>query len=123
MYVTYYASKSSQAEDKLAYCRVAKMLYKRIQRTEDNTTISIDVDNPFQKGYKQLLSAVLSHTELTVVSGPMAWFLMCNKSCFLYSHDHAYAAFDGLLGREIPNQIVNIGANTFLLNRINDYIY
>jgi hypothetical protein len=48
---------------------------------------------------------------------------MCNKSGFLFSHDHAYAAFDGLLGREIPNRIVNIGANTFLLNRIDDFIY
>jgi hypothetical protein len=53
----------------------------------------------------------------------MAWFLLCNKSRFLFSHDHTYAAFDGLLGHEIPNQIVNIGANTFLLNRIDDYIY
>jgi hypothetical protein len=48
---------------------------------------------------------------------------MHNKSRFLFSHDHAYAAFDGLLGHKIPNQIVNIGANTFLLNQIDDYIY
>jgi hypothetical protein len=53
----------------------------------------------------------------------MAWFLMRNKSHFLFSHDHAYAAFDGLLCREIPNQIVIIGTNTFLLNQIDDYIY
>jgi hypothetical protein len=53
----------------------------------------------------------------------MAWFLMRNKSSFLFSHDHAYVAFDGLLGRKIPNRIVNIGANTFLLNRMDNYIY
>jgi hypothetical protein len=102
---------------------VAETLYKRIRRTEDNTAIGIDVDNPFQEGYRRLLSAVLSHTESTVVSGPMAWFLMRNGSRFLFSHDHAYAAFDGLLGRAIPNRIVNIGATTFLLNQIEDYIY
>jgi hypothetical protein len=33
---------------------------------------------------------VLSHMESTVVSGPMAWFLMRNESRFLFSHDHAY---------------------------------
>ena len=123
MYVTYYASKSTQAEDKLAYCRVAKTLYKRIRRTEEDAAIGIGVDNPFQEGYRRLLSAVLSHTESTVVSGPMAWFLMRNESRFLFSHDHAYAAFDGLLGRVVPSRIINIGANTFMLNRINDYIY
>jgi hypothetical protein len=104
MHITYYASKSTQAEDKLAFCCLAKTLYKLIQRTENNTTIGIDVENPFQEGYR---------TELTVVSGPMAWFLVRNKSRFLFSHDHAYVACDGLLGHEIPNQIVNIGANTF----------
>ena len=123
MYFTYYASKSTQVEDKLAYCRVAKTLYKRIRRTEDEAANGIDVDNPFQEGYRRLLSAVLSHTESAVVSGPMAWFLMRNESRFLFSHDHAYAAFDGLLGRAIPTRIVNIGANTFVLNRIDDYIY
>jgi hypothetical protein len=113
MYVTYYASKSTQAEDKLAYCRVAKMLYKRIQHTEDSTAIGIDVDNPFQEGYRRLLSVVLSHMESTVVSGPMDWFLMRNKrSRFLFSHDHAYAAFDGLLGRKVPPTELSILAPT-----------
>jgi len=71
----------------------------------------------------------LAHNHLTivrmttVVSGPMAWFLMRNESRFLFSHDHAYAAFDGLLGHVVPSRIVNIGANTFVLNRIDDYIY
>jgi hypothetical protein len=62
--------------------------------------------------------------ESTVVSGPMAWFLMRNESRFLlFSHDHAYAAFDGLLGHVVPSRVVNIGANTFVLNRIDNYIY
>jgi hypothetical protein len=76
MYMTLYASKSMQPEDRYAYCRVAKTLYKRIRRTEENAADGIQIDNPFQEGYRRLLSAVLSQTESTVVSGPMAWFLM-----------------------------------------------
>ena len=106
MYVTYYASKSTQGEDKVAYCRVARTLYKRILRTEDNTANGIDVDNPFQEGYRRLLSSILSNTEATVVSGPMAWFIMRNKSRFFFSHDHAYAPFDNLLGRDSPSELL-----------------
>jgi hypothetical protein len=102
MYVTYYASKSTQAEDKKAYCRVARTLYKRIRITEEDAANGIDVDNPFQEGYRRLLSSILSHTESAVVSGPMAWFLMRNQSRFLFSHDHAHTAFESLLGRSIP---------------------
>jgi hypothetical protein len=48
------------------------------------------------------------------VSGPIAWFIMKNESRFLFSHNHAYAAFDGLLGCSIPSQFVNI---TFINRR------
>jgi hypothetical protein len=74
--MTLYASKSTQLEDRYAYCRVAKTLYKQIRQTEENAADGIEFDNPFQEGYRRLLSAVLSQTESTVVSGPMAWFLM-----------------------------------------------
>jgi hypothetical protein len=123
MYVTYYASKATQAEDKVAYCRVARTLYKRIRITEEDAANGIDVDNPFQEGYCRLLSSILSHTESTVVSAPMAWCIMRNQSRFLFSHDHAHAAFESLLGRSIPSRLVTIGGNAVVLNRIDDYVY
>ena len=123
MYVTYYASKSTQVEDKVAYCRVARTLYKRILRTENDAAHGIDVDNPFKEGYRRFLSSILSNTEATVVSGPMAWCIMRNQGRFLFSHDHAYAPYDSLLGRSTPSRVVNIGGNAVVLNRVHDYIY
>jgi hypothetical protein len=35
MYVTYYSTKNTQTEDKLAYCQVAKTLYARIRQQEE----------------------------------------------------------------------------------------
>jgi hypothetical protein len=123
MYVTYYASKATQAEDKVAYCRVARTLYKRIRIAEENAENGIDVDNPFQEGYRRLLSSILSHTESTVVSGPMAWFIMRNRSRFLFSHDHSHTALEAFLGRSTPSRLVNIHGNAVVLNRCDDYVH
>jgi hypothetical protein len=51
MYMTLNTSKSTQLEDRYAYCRVAKTLYKRICQTEENAADGIEIDNPFQEGY------------------------------------------------------------------------
>jgi hypothetical protein len=51
MYMTLYASKSTQPEDRYAYCWVAKTLYKQIRWTEENAANGIEIDNPFQEGY------------------------------------------------------------------------
>jgi hypothetical protein len=51
MYMTLYASKSTQPEDRYAYCWVAEMLYKQIRRTEENAADGIEIDSPFQEGY------------------------------------------------------------------------
>jgi hypothetical protein len=72
MYMTLYTSKSTQPQDRYAYCRVAKMLYKQVRRTEENAANGIEIYNPFQEGYRRLLSTVLSQAKSTVVSGPMA---------------------------------------------------
>jgi hypothetical protein len=58
-----------------------------------------------------------------MISGPMAWFIMRNQSQFLFSHDHTVVPCHALLGRSIPSQIVDVGSNAFVLNRIHNYIY
>jgi hypothetical protein len=67
--------------------------------------------------------AVLSQTKSTVVSGPMAWFLMQNESRFLFSHDHVFVSFKKLLGGSVLPWINNIGPSAFVINQIHDYIY
>jgi hypothetical protein len=53
----------------------------------------------------------------------MAWFIMRNQSRFLFSHEHTYAAFHGLLGQSHPSRIICVNANAHVLNRINDYVF
>jgi hypothetical protein len=65
----------------------------------------------------------LSQTESTVVSGPMAWFLMWNESLFLFSHDHFFISLKNLLGGSVLPRIDNTGSSAFVINMIHDYIY
>ena len=70
-----------------------------------------------------MLTAVLSHTESVVVSVMMAWFLMRNESRFLFSHTHAYAPFDGFLKKSQFSSVISIHGETFISNRMNDYLF
>ena len=61
MYVTYYSTKNTQTEDKLAYCQVAKTLYARIRRQEEaqldseSSGDTVEAPTPFSEGYRRLL--------------------------------------------------------------------
>ena len=129
MYATYYASKGTQAEDKLAYCQVAKTLYARMRRQSEaendpNTELdTVQAPTLFSEGYRRLLSAVLSHTKGHVVSAPMAWFIMRRDSRFLFSNEFAYVCLDGILGRRISSRVLTNPQGTFLENKIQDYIF
>jgi hypothetical protein len=112
MYVTYYSTKNTQSEDKLAYCQVAKTLYARIRQQEEaqlDPELCIDAvqaPTPFCEGYRRLLSAVLSHTRQGhVVSAPMAWFIMRKGTRFLLSNDFGYVCLDGMLGRTTASRV------------------
>ena len=129
MYVTYYSTKNTQTEDKLAYCKVAKTLYARIRRQEEaqlDPELCIDAvqaPTPFCEGYRRLLSAVLSHTQGHVVSAPMAWFIMRKGCRFLFSNDFGYVCVDGMLGRMTASRIAPCGPSVFLDNKLNDYVF
>ena len=129
MYVTYYSTKNTQTEDKLAYCKVAKTLYARIRRQEEaqlDPKLCIDAvqaPTPFSEGYRRLLSAVLSHTQGHVVSAPMAWFIMRKGCRFLFSNDFGYVCLDGMLGRTTASRIAPCGPSVFLDNKLNDYVF
>ena len=129
MYATYYSSKGTQTEDKLAYCQVAKTLYARMRwqaeaaAESDIALDTVQAPTPFSEGYRRLLLAVLSHTKGHVVSAPMAWFIMRRGSRFLFSNDFAYVCLDAILGRPMASRIVANHQVTFLDNKINDYIH
>jgi hypothetical protein len=123
IYVTLYLLKLTNNEDKFAYCLMSQAVYNCIRCREEAGLESVSVKFPFLEGYRTLLSAILSHTDFVIVSAMMAWFIMRNQSRFLFLHDYAYAPFDMLLKHSIPSHIIKIGANTFLLNRVDDYVY
>lgn len=131
MYVTYYASKGTQTEDKLAYCKVAKTLYKRLRKQQDehdnpadeNQTDPPEAPTPFTEGYRRLLSAVLSHTSAHVVSAPMAWFIVRNQSRFLFGHDSAYIGLEGFLGKQTTSPLMFNNQHSFLLDKVKDYVF
>jgi hypothetical protein len=67
-----------------------------------------------------IIGCIKPKTESTVVSGPMAWFLMQNESQFLLSHDHVFVSFKNLLGGSVLPWINNIGSSAFVINQIHD---
>ena len=58
MYATYYSSKGTQTEDKLAYCQVAKTFYAQMHHqveAANDPNIAMDTvqaPTPFSEGYR-----------------------------------------------------------------------
>ena len=129
IYATYYMTKNTKAEDRLAYAKVAKTLYARIRRQEEHANAEGDEPNPalaptpFSEGYRRLLAAVLSHTNSTVVSAPMAWFIMRNGSRFIFSHESAYVGLEAFMGRKTKMTIGQQEKKTFFYDKMQDYAH
>ena len=89
IYVTSYTSKGTQEDDRAPHTKVMKTIANRIEKQEELQDGNA-VDFPGKEGLKRLLGAVLATTSAHIVSAPMAWHLISNKSRFLFSHDFQY---------------------------------
>ena len=118
-YVTMYASKQNQAEEKIAYLSCCEALCRRIKRQQSqqsqqeelNQDDSSDVatssdslsDGNYAEGFKRILSAMYAHLSNDVVAATMAHLLLIQDgSRFSYSHDfvtiplpHLLSWYDG----------------------------
>ena len=107
-YVTMYASKQNQSEEKVAYLSVCEALSRRIKhqeqlmKTQTGTNTS-DSQPDFYEGFKRLMSAMYAHTSNLVMSSTMSHLLLHRKQCqFTFSHEtsliptqHLLDWFDG----------------------------
>ena len=104
-YVSLYASKRTQQEDRCAYAQVAKTLYGRFRRqleadnNPDTPIGMVRAPTPAGEGLICLISGVLANTSALIVSAPLAWFIMRKGSRFMFSHDFGYVGLDAILGR------------------------
>jgi hypothetical protein len=84
----------------------------------------VEAPTPQGEGIIRLISSVLSQMGAHVVSAPMAWFIMRKGSRFMFSNDFGYVCLDAILGRKTQSRIGVTGdSSTFLMNKINDYIF
>ena len=128
MYVTYYSSKGTQAEDQKAYVNVAAALYKRLKKQEEeeqdpDSSSQASAPTPFSEGYRRLLSAVFSHTKAHVTSAPMAWYIMRNGSRFRFSHQCTYLPLDAFMGRASSCRVGQVGDSLYIVDKMAEYIY
>ena len=69
------------------------------------------------------LIEVLANMSALVISAPMAWFIMRKGSCFMFSHDFGYVGLDAILGWMMYSKVDSISNTTFLMSKVNDYIF
>ena len=115
-YVTMYASKQNQTEEKIAYLSCCEALCRRVKRQkndveESNQENSTDFtrssesgqDGNYAEGFRRILSAMYAHLSNDVCAATMAHLMLTQDSSrFSYSHDfvtiplpHLLAWYDG----------------------------
>ena len=106
-YVTMYASKQNQDEEKVAFLTVCEALSRRVKHQEEkmraesnNNTDTIEPN--FAEGFRRLMSAMFAHSSNLVKSSTMSHILLQFKQRFRFSHDslpiptpHLLDWFDG----------------------------
>ena len=75
------------------------------------------------RGNVPSMGYVLANTSALVVSAPMAWFIMQKGSHFMFSNDFGYIGLDAILGQMMHSQLDVKDNSTFLVNKVNDYIF
>ena len=91
-YVTMYASKQNQTEEKIAFLTCCEALSRRIKRQEQellNNNQSDDiptVQEDFSEGFRRVLSAMYAHTSNDVLVATMAHLLLYQNQRFTFSH-------------------------------------
>ena len=119
-YVTMYASKQNQKEEKIAYLACCEGLSRRVKRQQEEAAAAAtenisanqqshqsapvqEEQSDFAEGFKRILSAMYAHMSNDVIAATMAHLLIQqNGSRFTFSHEfvtiplgHLVAWFDG----------------------------
>ena len=98
-YVTMYASKQNQAEEKIAYLTCCEALCRRVKRQQNvesnqdpesnvgTSSVSEQVGD-YAEGFKRILSAMYAHLSNDVFAATMAHYMLTqDNSRFSYSHE------------------------------------
>ena len=91
-YVTMYASKQNQNEEKIAFLTVCEALSRRVKYQEEKMRIESENNNVsfepnFAEGFRRLMSAMFAHSSNLVKSSTLSHFLLLYKQRFRFSHD------------------------------------
>jgi hypothetical protein len=124
MYCTLYTGKSTEKEDSERYLRVAKSLVPLIRRQELEQDQNNDIPTtPFQIGYRRLLGAVLANSAAHVISGPLAAFIVKQKSRFVKSHESVTMPIPALFKKQVDVKLEYRGKRSYFNNLLFNYQY
>ena len=95
-YCTGYNTKSQQAEERMAFESISRVILHHLEKQEQEQENVQDELCPSQLGFRRMLAGIYTHTNSYILAAPMAHYLALNHSRFHYSHDNENVPVHGL---------------------------